>query len=741
MNYPVPINETERLAALHELKIVDTESTPELDAIVRVAAAIFEAPIAYISFVDQDTQWFKAMLGLDESQTHRDFAFCSYAIVTDKTLIIEDTTQDERFCNNPFVTQSPWIRFYAGVPLSLDGETNIGTLCVLDTKPRIATEAQLNQLEQLQNVVVGLIRAHATAIKAKAAERYARQRGKLLSQAERLSGIGAWSLDTNRLETKWSPQVFHIHELTGPQPPSLDEALAFYPEHERARLAQKIDMCIEHGISYEIECDIVTAKGNKRRVRSTGETEHGHDGTKFLIGIIEDITDQYEQEQNLWLAANLDSLTGVANRHCFHREIEKRISTESVENNQLALLMIDLDHFKDINDNLGHLAGDHVLRTVAQRIQQSISHNAFCARLGGDEFAVLLSMAPNTYSAEELATELMEKINLPIKYEQHEIRVGASIGIASHEARTATEDELFLKSDLALYHVKQNGRGNVKSYEPAITDAYEDKWRSILLVRSAITEARLEPYYQPIIDLKTQEIRGVEALARIRNSDGTVSGTADFWYVFCEPQCAREIDEVMLDLALRDIAHWKQSGLDIDFVSVNASSACIQSDAYADRVLAGLAEHGLSPSDLKIEVVESVFLGNESVDVRNVLERLSAAGIRIALDDFGTGFASLSHLRDYPIDCIKIDKSFVCGLGQNSSNTAIVQALVGLGRSLNLEVIAEGIETKGELDFVSALGSQFGQGYLFSRPMDRQSLVRFVTDMTPFKTVEGNLSI
>ncbi|AKI02284.1 PAS domain S-box/diguanylate cyclase (GGDEF) domain-containing protein [Hoeflea sp. IMCC20628] len=726
MDYPVPHNEAERLEALHKLKILDTESTPEFDAIVALAAAAFEVPMAFISFVDRDVQWFKAKFGFDGNETCRDNAFCNYTLVDSGAHVVEDATQDERFRDNPLVTGEPFVRFYAGIPLSLDGKINIGSLCVVDTKPRRVTKAQLNQLTQLRDIVVGLVRAHVTAIEAKSAERNARQRRKLLSQVERMSEIGAWSLDTGSFVTIWSPQVFAIHELAGTQPPSLEEAIAFYPEDERERLTQKINACIEYGTSYEIECDFITAKGNKRRVRSIAEIEHGEDGTKFLIGIIKDITDQHEQEQKLWHAANLDSMTGIANRHYFHSEIEKRLNADVAENDQIALLMIDLDNFKNINDNLGHLAGDQVLRTVARRIDQSIPGNAFCARLGGDEFAVLLTTLPDTQIAEELATKLVDKINLPIKYEQHEIRVGASIGVSTHDTSTATEDDLFLKSDLALYHVKQNGRCSVKVYDPAITDAFEEKRQSVLLVRSAITKERLEPHYQPIIDLKTQEISGVEALARIRNNDGTVSGPADFWHALCEPQSAREIDEVMLDLALRDFSLWKSCGLDIDFVSINASSSCIQSDAYADRVLKGLTRHGLSPSDLKIEVVESVFLGNESLGVRNVLERLSTEGIRIALDDFGTGFASLSHLRDYPINCIKIDKSFVLGLGQNSSNTAIVQALVGLGRSMDLEVIAEGIETQGQLEFVSALGSHFGQGYYYARPMDAQSLAQFL---------------
>jgi len=725
MTFPIPPNEHQRLAALHRLKILNTECTPEFDAVVNMAIAMFDAPIAMISFVDRNAQWFKAKQGIELATTKRSDAFCSHTIMQEGVLVVEDATKDQRFCYNDLVTGAPHIRFYAGIPISSDGETHVATLCVIDTKPRTFSNEQQRMLIELRNIVAGLIQAHAIANEAKTSERNARQRRKLLSQVERMSKIGAWSLDTQRLLTEWSPQVYVIHEYDGAEPPSLEEAISFYPEHERGRLTQKINMCIEYGVPYEIECDFITAKGNQRRVRSSGEIEHGEDGTKFLIGIVKDITEQSQQEEKLWRAAHLDSLTGIANRHSFHTEMQERIRARNCDSTELALLMIDLDDFKDINDSLGHVAGDVVLRTVAERISETISHNAFCARLGGDEFAVVLSSTPGRGAADEIGAKLLEEINRPIRFDRHDIRVGASIGIAV--STSGSEDDLFVRSDLALYHVKQNGRGAAVTYTPDITVAFEAKKRAVLMIKSAISDGRLEPHYQPIIDLKTQDLRGVEALVRVRNTDGTLSGPADFWAALGEPQCSREIDEVMLELALRDFSLWKLCGLGIEFVSVNASTSCIRSSSYADRVLSKLDEYGLDPSELKIEVVESVFLGSESHDVRAVLERLSAEGVRIALDDFGTGYASLSHLRDYPINCIKIDKSFVSGLGQSDSNAAIVQALIGLGRSMKLEVITEGIETQGQLDFVSALGSDFGQGYLLARPMDARALAQYAT--------------
>ncbi len=382
MAFPIPPNEHQRLAALHRLRILNTECTPEFDAVVNMAIAMFDAPIALISFVDRNAQWFKAKQGIELASTKRSDAFCSHTIMQEGVLVVEDATKDQRFCNNDLVTAAPHIRFYAGIPVSSDGETHVATLCVIDTKPRTFSDEQQRMLIELRNIVAGLIQAHAIANEAKSSERNARQRRKLLSQVERMSKIGAWSLDTQRLVTEWSPQVYVIHEYDGTEPPSLEQAISFYPEHERGRLTQKINMCIEYGVPYEIECDFITAKGNQRRVRSSGEIEHGEDGTKFLIGIVKDITEQSQQEEKLWRAAHLDSLTGIANRHSFHAEMQERIRARKCDSTELALLMIDLDDFKDINDSLGHVAGDVVLRTVAERISETISHNAFCARLG-----------------------------------------------------------------------------------------------------------------------------------------------------------------------------------------------------------------------------------------------------------------------------------------------------------------------------------------------------------------------
>lgn len=741
MAYPCPTNELERLKALRATGIMNTGSAPEFDAIAELASSIFGTPMSVVAFIEDDFQWFKAHLGLDIEQTSREVSFCKYTILQNEVLVVNDAAKDERFKDNPLVIGEPNVRFYAGAPISLDGKTNIAAICVIDTQPRIASDEQIAQLKKLANIAAALVRAHQSESEAKTLEMKVRQRGKLLSQTARISKTGAWSLDTNTLITEWSSETYAIHELTTNEPPSLDDAISFYPEYERAELVKKIVKCVDHGIPFEIECDFITALGNKRRVRCFGEIEYSEDGTRCLIGIIKDITDEHENAKRLWDAAHVDALTGIANRLAFQHKLDSLAERSSDDDDNFKMLLIDLDGFKDINDSFGHLAGDKILCSIAKRIEDTIPENAICARLGGDEFAVLMGVQNEMLKPEDLASELIEVINLPVPYEGHEISVGVSIGISLTYQETRSCEEFQQQADLALYHAKQIGRGVYETYNPTLTEAFEEKRQALELVKEAINEGRLLPHYQPIFDLRSQQIKGVEALARIQNKDGSIVGPAKFWHALFEPKSALAVDETILDIALRDFAEWRSNGLDIDFISINASSLCIQSMDYVERVLEALAHNNLQPHHLKIEVVENIFLDDADSKVTTVLERLSKAGVIIALDDFGTGYASLSHLRDYPVNCIKIDQSFVSGLGQSVGNTAIVQALVSLGKSLDLDIIAEGIETQGQLDFVSAVGCTFGQGYLFSKPISAHQMSDYLKHANFPLAGDTNLSV
>ncbi|WP_018689339.1 sensor domain-containing phosphodiesterase, partial [Ahrensia kielensis] len=636
MAYPYPTNELKRLEALKATGIMNTGSTPEFDAITELASSIFNAPMSVVAFIGDDFQWFKARLGLDIDQMRRESSFSKYTILQNEVLVVNDTTKDERFNENPLVTGEPHIRFYAGVPISLDGKTNIAAIGVTDTKPRTASDAQITQLKKLANIAAALVRAHQAANEAKKLEMDARQRGKLLSQTERISKIGAWAFDTRTQEIKWSPQTYEIHQLSPTESISLERVLSFNPSYEHERIHKKFNDCLNDGIPYELECDFITALGNKRRVLMMAELEHSEAGDRCLIGTIKDITDEHENAKRLWDAAHIDTLTGIANRFAFQHKLDSLAerSSDDVDCN-FKMLLIDLDGFKDINDSFGHLAGDKILCSIAKRIEDTIPENAFCARLGGDEFAVLMGVQNEMLKPEDLASELIEVINLPVPYEGHEISVGASIGISLTYQETQSCEEFQQQADLALYHAKQTGRGVCETYNPSLTEAFEEKRQAFELVKEAIHEGRLLPHYQPIFDLSSQRIKGVEALARIQNKDGSIVGPAKFWHALFEPKSALAVDETILDIALRDFAEWKSKGLDIDFISINASSLCIQSMDYVERVLEALAHNNLQPHHLKIEVVENIFLDDADSKITHVLERLSEAGVIIALDDFG----------------------------------------------------------------------------------------------------------
>lgn len=276
---------------------------------------------------------------------------------------------------------------------------------------------------------------------------------------------------------------------------------------------------------------------------------------------------------------------------------------------------------------------------------------------------------------------------------------------------------------MALYNAKKTGAGSVGVFNPAIGDIFDARRHAIETVKRASMARRIVPFYQPKVSLSTRNVYGFEALVRIKNADGSIMGPQDFWQAFSDAECSRQINQHMLRAISEDIAEWRAAGLDPGVVSINASEFCFQDGNYAERILASLNEMGVPPEKFEIEITETVFLGEGAKLVEAALRKLNDAGCSIALDDFGTGYASLTHLRDFPIDHIKIDKSFVSDLVSRSHSTVIVKAIVDLAHNLGMHVVAEGIESEGQYEFLRAIGCDSGQGFLFGHAVPAHRIV------------------
>ncbi|CUA89944.1 diguanylate cyclase (GGDEF) domain [Chelatococcus sambhunathii] len=723
--YPIAGDEEARLQSLEMLGIVGTPTGPDFDAVVRLAASFFDCPISVISFLEKDRQWFKARHGLDIEETPRRYAFCNYALVENGVFVIKDTHADPRFHDNPFVQGPPYARFYAGCPLRSDSGHQLGTLCLLDTKPRSFDADKARILTEFGQVVEGLIRAHANAVKLAVSEANARcqsealaRRNRLLAQTEHLASIGGWEYDAATGEITWSDEVYRLHDLEIGSRLHIDDVVARYTPEAGAAMRRQLELTASTGSPCSFEADLVTAAGERRTVRAIGERVAGDDdGHVRVVGVVQDVTREIEATQALWRAAHLDGLTGVANRAAFKTHLEAVVDRAAAAGRPVWLLLLDLDGFKEINDTCGHHVGDRVLIAVAERLGQICSgRDMFLARLGGDEFAIVCDESSQVDGAERVAARVVAAIRKPIRIGSDRHYVTTTVGLATYPTDATTADGLLKCADVALYTAKRRERGAVGTYAPEVASLFDERRLAVETVRKALASNRLVPFYQPIVKLRNGQLSGYEALVRIRGRDGMLMSPQAFSHAFADQDSARRIGERVLNLVTSHLAELRAEGFEGPIViGVNASAAEFAGGDFAERFLRQLRARDIPPSWIKLEVTETVLMGEQARNVRLAVEELSEAGVPIALDDFGTGYSSLTHLRDFPINCIKIDRSFVAGIGREAESPAIIRALIELAHNLGLTVIAEGVETDVQLEFLRAIGCDAAQGFRFSK--------------------------
>jgi len=418
--------------------------------------------------------------------------------------------------------------------------------------------------------------------------------------------------------------------------------------------------------------------------------------------------------------AHTDSLTGLPNRREFERAVQGAIDAPAGAEELHAIIMIDLNGFKAVNDVYGHPEGDAVLATVAQRIKSVMRDGDIAARLGGDEFAVVAYHVAGAEGATNVAMRILKQIDAPIECNSRMHRIGAGVGIALAPKDGKTPDNLIRKADIALYRAKSEVQSAINFFEEEMDKHVRERDLIEKGLAAAIGTDSLRPWYQPIVDLQTGEIIEFEALARwVHPSLGQIPPER-FIPVAEHAGLIRPLSDWLLRCAVGDAIHWP-SNITLSF---NISPAQLKDKTLSLRILTILGEFGLSPHRLEIEITESAIV-RDLESAREVLSSLREAGIRIALDDFGTGYSSLYHLRNFKLDKIKIDRSFVHAMTSEPESAAIVRALSGLGNGLGLTITAEGIEGQIEREALRDLGCQQGQGFLFSEAVSAQATKEF----------------
>jgi diguanylate cyclase (GGDEF)-like protein/PAS domain S-box-containing protein len=446
------------------------------------------------------------------------------------------------------------------------------------------------------------------------------------------------------------------------------------------------------------------------------------DGELLLYGSARDITERKEAADFINFQAYHDLLTRLPNRVLFKDRLSVTIFNAMRNDSQFAVMFLDLDRFKVVNDTLGHTLGDRLLQSVAQRLLDCMRSSDTLSRFGGDEFMLLFPEVANQEGVEQIAAKFIEALKQPFHVKGHEIYIGCSIGIAMFPEAGEDMETLIQNADIAMYNAKANGRDSYCIFSHDMSNSPAFRLSLERDIRRAISDDELVLFYQPQIDIETQSIAGVEVLVRWQHPERGLMFPSEFISVAEEIRLIIEVDKWVLRNACRTVKSWFANGQPRFKLAVNMSPLLVEQQDFVDFVLATLAEEDFPAQWLELEITEGVLLKDQEHITRK-LEQLSAKGVQFALDDFGTGYSSLSYLHQYPIDTLKIDQSFVSTVNEGS-NACLVDAIVAMAQGLKMKIVAEGVENREQLDYLEALGCRYMQGWLYGKAHSEHDMLK-----------------
>ena len=432
-----------------------------------------------------------------------------------------------------------------------------------------------------------------------------------------------------------------------------------------------------------------------------------------------------DAERKIRHIAYHDSLTGLPNRMLFIDRIDQAISRALREDTQFALLFLDIDHFKVINDSMGHAAGDQLLNIVALRLQDVLRKSDTIARLGGDEFTIIIESLQEAEWVVTVANNILRQLEVPVEINNRQVHVGGSIGIALFPQDGESFGALLKNADIAMYKAKEQGRHTFQFYAAEMSQKAMQRLELENQIRAALTEEQFVVYYQPKVNLENGQYSGVEALVRWQHPQRGIIAPIEFIALAEETGLIIQLDKWVIRTACKQFEKWREAGAVLESLSVNVSARHFKEGGLSVFCKEVLQSTQLPPGKLEIELTESALMDNYE-GAKSVLNEIHAMGISIALDDFGTGYASMSYLKEFPFDTVKLDRSFVKDIPADDESTAIVKAMIQLSAALKLSTVGEGIENEQQRDCLRENGCVYGQGYLWAKPVSAQELEKLI---------------
>ena len=647
------------------------------------------------------------------------------ALRSGQACVVRDVLSDPSYATYLDLAREMQFNACASFPVLVDDRIE-GALVIYASNDTFG-EAECGLLEDLARDIghaIAALRAEAGRNEAEAA---LRRNEALLGRAEALAHVGSWEWDMRTQVLQWSEETYRIlgfepHEVE----PQTRLAMARTHPDDSATLKTKLDEVVNGAtLSAELDYRVVLPDGGIRWVHTKAEMEYHDTGPLRMTGVLQDISERKRFEQKLSEMASFDALTGLPNRNLLNDRLVQSLAHARRVDGLMAVGFVDLDRFKIINDTLGHDAGDELLKEIARRLSGCLRSSDTVARQGGDEFVVVLNDLLRPEDATVVAQKLLDALSPPMTLNGREIVPGASLGFALYPQDGDNLQALLMSADKAMYAAKQAGRGQFRFFDPGLNRVANDWLEVGAELHHALERGEFELHYQPKVDLKSGAITGVEALLRWRSPDMGLVPPNKFIPILEETGLILEVGEWVIARACRQARLWQEQGLPPLRIAVNLSPRQFQQRDLAQRIRTLIDQPDFLPEYLELEITESMVMQHVERAIAT-LEELRQIGIHIAIDDFGTGYSSLAVLKRFPIDCLKVDRSFVRDIPEDADDMAITRAVILLAHSLGLAVVAEGVETEAQREFLVDCGCDEMQGFLFSRPLPAAELAERV---------------